>query len=243
MGLDGRDVEDALRELLLTPVPKGRRAPEGEAQGGAVYFHADRRNRQVILSEGADSHEAWRDILQTTIENALPLPHAGSYSVWVTSTGKVTGQDLYRTGSIKVTDDEDDDEAEVGGVGGMSLRLSGDLADLTEAHSAKMLIGSLDDLARAMGRIVAQTERAFELAGRVLDNRNKDLDTHARALLDQARQMEGERLRLLDLVDDVTDSTMEWERTKMKVIEEAPGKLIELGSLIKDALAERKEGK
>lgn len=231
------DAGAILVELLLTDVPERQRAPAGPANGGVVYYHPKGGQRSIVLSEVVADAEDWRNMVPQLVENSLELLHPGTYSVHVTSTGKLTASDQYRAGTFKIAPPEDSTgNVPLGGGGDTThtnIALRGDLAALrlSDTRSNAELVQIILVQARFnMEMLKQQHAQQMEVA----KHQAKEWDDITRARQDlQASYTEA------DKIDE------EWARTKMKMLEAAPGQAIELaqtvGGFLKDIKDDKKE--
>lgn len=231
LGQEGRTVEDTLRDLLLTDIPEGKRRPAGQATGGAVYYHPLKGSRSTLFSESADTPEEWAISVDDLLQRMLPLPHPGSYSVQVTATSKINAKDMFNAGTFKISEEDHqwsmggaEEYEEVGGVGG-GLSLHGNLGDLTEAKSAKVLIYSLNSLVGSVKQMADTLNKNF-------DARHDEQNKREEDFRERELQLRKDRHHLLGLMGDTWDEHKAWGESKMGMLEKAPGQMIELVGMV-----------
>lgn len=228
------DAGAVLVDLLLTSVPERQRAPAGPANGGVVYYHPKGGQRSIILSEAVADAEDWRAMVPQLVENSLELLQPGTYSVHVVATGKLTASDQYRAGTFKIAPPTEDFTGNIplgGDTTHTNIALRGDLAALrlSDTRSNAELVQIILVQARFNLEMLRQQHaQQMDVAKHQADEWNE---------ITRARQDLQNSYTEADKVDE------EWARTKMRILEKAPGQALELAQTVSGFLKDSKDDK
>lgn len=231
--MEERGAEEVLAELLLTEVPEDGGKPAGLPLGGIVYRYPDRQGRETVLSESRQSAEEWEASLPDLLARIMPaVGMPGRYAVYVTASGKRHTKDLHLAGGFEVNE-----ELGVGGIGEsgapvsgrIGVALKGDLEALTQARQLEVAVSA-----------IAQMK---DVLVDVLSCRHEEQKEHHSQLMELFQEIRRERELLMmqfeERVQGLEAADLEWQRTKAKMLEAAPGQAMELMGTVVQALAKK----